>query len=58
MNSKVILIALMLLLPVSLLADNGQWKPAGERIRTQWAEQVSPANAHPEYPRPQMVRGN
>ncbi|MCR5245453.1 MAG: beta-galactosidase [Bacteroidales bacterium] len=58
MNSKVILIALMLLLPVSLLADNGQWKPSGERIRTQWAEQVSPANAHPEYPRPQMVRGN
>lgn len=35
-----------------------QWAPAGNRIRTAWAEEVSPANAHPEYPRPQMVRGN
>ena len=34
-----------------------QWAPAGDRIRTKWAEEVSPANAHPEYPRPQMVRG-
>ena len=32
------------------------WAPAGNRIRTEWAEQVSPDNAHPEYPRPQMVR--
>ena len=23
---------------------------------TRWAKDVSPANAHPEYPRPQMVR--
>ena len=35
-----------------------QWAPAGDRIRTKWAEEVSPANAHPEYPRPQMVRGD
>ena len=33
-----------------------QWAPAGDRIRTKWAEEVSPANVHPEYPRPQMVR--
>ena len=33
-----------------------QWAPAGDRIRTKWAEEVSPANSHPEYPRPQMVR--
>ena len=33
-----------------------QWAPAGDRIKTKWAEEVSPANAHPEYPRPQMVR--
>lgn len=32
------------------------WAPAGDHIRTPWAEEVSPTNAHPEYPRPQMVR--
>ncbi|MCX6914011.1 MAG: beta galactosidase jelly roll domain-containing protein, partial [Verrucomicrobia bacterium] len=25
-------------------------------MKTRWAKEVSPANAHPEYPRPQMVR--
>ena len=34
------------------------WAAAGERIRTVWAEEVSPSNAHPEYPRPQMVRSS
>ena len=33
-----------------------QWAPAGDKIKTKWAEEVSPTNAHPEYPRPQMVR--
>ena len=32
------------------------WEPAGERIRTAWADEVSRENAHPEYPRPQLVR--
>ena len=35
-----------------------QWAPAGDRIRTKWAEEVSPSNSHPEYPRPQMVRSD
>ena len=35
-----------------------QWAPAGNRIMTPWAEEISPANSHPEYPRPQMVRGD
>lgn len=33
-----------------------QWAPAGDNIRTRWAAEVSAENAHPEYPRPQMVR--
>ena len=33
-----------------------QWKPAGERIQTEWAAQVDPAHVLPEYPRPQMER--
>ena len=34
-----------------------EWAPAGDRIRTSWADEVGPSNAHPEYPRPQLVRG-
>jgi len=33
-----------------------QWQPAAGPLKTRWAKDVSPANAHPEYPRPQMVR--
>ena len=32
------------------------WAPAGDRIRTAWADGVSPSNVHPEYPRPQLIR--
>ena len=37
-------------------AETGAWVPAEVPISTPWAAEVSPANAHPEYPRPQMVR--
>lgn len=32
------------------------WKPADGPLKTRWAKDVSPTNALPEYPRPQMVR--
>lgn len=32
------------------------WKPAGDRLRTEWAAKVDPAAPLPEYPRPQLVR--
>jgi hypothetical protein len=32
------------------------WKPAAGPLTTPWTEKVTPQNAHPEYPRPQMVR--
>ncbi len=32
------------------------WKPAGDKIMTRWASEVGPANALPEYPRPQLAR--
>ena len=35
---------------------SAEWKPAKGHLMTRWAEQVSPDNAHPEYPRPQMLR--
>lgn len=33
-----------------------QWKPAGDKIKTVWADQVDPSNVLPEYPRPNMER--
>src|ERR1051325_575763 len=38
---------------VSFAAD---WQPAKGPLMTRWARDVSPKNAHPEYPRPQMER--
>ena len=37
-------------------ASAQSWAPVGDHIRTPWAEEVSPTDSHPEYPRPQMVR--
>src|SRR5438552_1531163 len=33
-----------------------EWHPAPGPLMTRWAKDVSPTNALPEYPRPQMVR--
>ncbi len=33
-----------------------EWKIAGNRIRTRWADDVNPNCPLPEYPRPQLVR--
>lgn len=35
-----------------------QWKPAGDKIKTAWAEQVNPQQVLPEYPRPIMERAD
>jgi beta-galactosidase/beta-glucuronidase len=32
------------------------WQPVQGPLQTRWAKEVSPQNAHPEYPRPQLVR--
>ena len=45
--------ALLLVVHLTRAAD---WRPADLPLSTQWTSQVSPANSHPEYPRPQMVR--
>src|SRR5438045_3842454 len=33
-----------------------EWRPAEFQLATRWSKEVSPTNALPEYPRPQMVR--
>lgn len=38
------------------LAGYAQWKPAGDKIKTSWAEQIDPNHVLPEYPRPIMER--
>ncbi|MHA8057360.1 glycoside hydrolase family 2 protein [Aquirufa nivalisilvae] len=44
-------------LATQLFSTNAQtWKPAGNKIKSPWAEKVDPNNTLPEYPRPQMVR--
>lgn len=50
---KLFLSAVAVILSYPLLA---QWAPAGDRIKTEWAEKVDPSNVLPEYPRPIMQR--
>jgi len=46
----------LLLFSVLATAQNPEWKIAGDKITTQWAQLVNPSSPLPEYPRPQMVR--
>ncbi|HET7732551.1 MAG TPA: beta galactosidase jelly roll domain-containing protein, partial [Paludibacter sp.] len=41
-----------------LFSAQAQWKPAGDKIKTQWAENIDVNHVLPEYPRPLMVRTN
>ncbi|MGV3642363.1 MAG: glycoside hydrolase family 2 protein [Adhaeribacter sp.] len=47
---------LLFILLSGLPGRSQNWQPAGERMKTRWAKQVSPENAWREYPRPQLVR--
>ena len=51
MNFLAVLFALALCSPTF-----AQWKPAGDKIKTPWGEQLNPKNVLPEYPRPIMER--
>jgi len=46
----------ILMLSQLISSGNDPWKSAGDKIKTQWAEMLNPANPLPEYPRPQMMR--
>ena len=45
------------LIALGFSTASAEWKIAGDKIRTKWAEEVNPSNVLPEYPRPQLVRG-
>ena len=41
---------------ISAILFAQEWQPVGNKIKTRWAEKVTPENVWKEYPRPQMVR--
>lgn len=43
-----------LLLSISIFAQ--KWQPVGNKMKTRWAETVTPENVWKEYPRPQLER--
>jgi hypothetical protein len=45
-----------LVISLTLAASAADWKPVENTLMTRWAKDVSPDRAHPEYPRPQLVR--
>lgn len=53
MKKSVTYIFLFLLLSASTFA---QWSPQGDKIKTQWADNIDVNNVWPEYPRPLMER--
>jgi beta-galactosidase/beta-glucuronidase len=53
MIKKFLILALALLFSTDIYA---QWKPAGNKIKTVWADSVTPKNVWQEYPRPNLQR--
>ncbi|MGB5273952.1 MAG: sugar-binding domain-containing protein, partial [Flavobacteriaceae bacterium] len=47
---------LQLILILAFLPLNAQWKPAGNKIKTAWADKIEPDKVLDEYPRPIMQR--
>jgi len=58
MKSLITAVSALFSLSLISVAAGEEWKPATAPLMTRWAKDVSPENAHPEYPRPQMVRGD
>src|SRR4051812_14930564 len=54
-DGLVVLIAVATI-PIAVTSASAEWKPAEAPLMTRWAKEVTPQTAHPEYPRPQMVR--
>ncbi len=53
MKKRKILLALITLISINTFA---QWQPAGDKMKTEWAETIDENNVLSEYPRPQMER--
>ena len=53
---KVLLLLSTGLMAISAFAQ--AWAPVGDNIKTDWIKDIDPSCPRPEYPRPQMVRGD
>ncbi|WP_149273561.1 glycoside hydrolase family 2 protein [Pareuzebyella sediminis] len=53
LNKNILIALLTVFMGTNILA---QWEPAGDKIKTEWAEKISPENVWQEYPRPLMER--
>lgn len=53
---RLALFALLALVFLSESASAAEWKAGAGPLMTKWGKEVTPANVHPEYPRPQLVR--
>ncbi|MGQ8338716.1 glycoside hydrolase family 2 protein [Sunxiuqinia sp. A32] len=51
-------VSLLLVLALILTNTFAQWAPAGDKIKTKWAEEIDVNNVLPEYPRPIMERSD
>jgi len=58
MTIKKILLLSICFLFAEIALSQSEWKPAGNKIASPWAEKVNPLSPLPEYPRPQMVRAS
>jgi len=60
-NQNIILIMIKQILTLITLtvciSASAQWKPAGDKIKTSWADKIDANKVLPEYPRPIMERG-
>jgi len=55
MRLRFLLLAVVAMVVIARVAP-AEWRPVEGTLLTRWAKDVSPESAHPEYPRPQMVR--
>ena len=58
MGFRVYVLSIVLVAAFAAGGRAEDWKPAEGPLTTRWTKEVSPKNALPEYPRPQMVREN
>ena len=49
-------ISLLAIILLTWLPSTAQWKPVGNKIKTEWATKIDPSNVLSEYPRPIMER--
>jgi beta-galactosidase/beta-glucuronidase len=55
---RTLLTLIAFLVTFNTFAQKAEWKIAGDKIKSTWADQVNPAKVLPEYPRPQLSRDN